>query len=83
MDPNLVIDDSYVMSARNACVRHGNDLEQILDSYCAILSEIHEEALVDGETSDALELFIACVAKLNDQLSTLSKTILLAYFIFG
>lgn len=75
MDPNLIIDDEYVYSVGDDCVLRGRKLEEILDSYLAILNEIKSEALIEGDISDALGLFIECVTPLNDQLTTLSKSV--------
>lgn len=75
MDPNLIIDDDYVYDVGDACAEHGKKLEDILDAYVAILREIKAEALVEGEISDALGVFIECVAQLNDQLTTLSDNV--------
>jgi len=75
MDPNLIIDDDYVYSVGDASTRRGRQLEKILDSYLSILNEIHSEALLSGEIADALAAYIGCVTLLNDQLTTISKSV--------
>ena len=75
MDPNLIIDDDYVYDVGDNCKRSGNKLEAILDDYLTILREIKDEALVEGEISVSLGLYIECVARLDDQLTTLSDKV--------
>lgn len=75
LDPNLVIDDDYVHKVGNGCKTRGVKLEEIIDSYIVILNEIKNEALIEGDISDALGAYIECVTLLNDQLRTLSENV--------
>lgn len=75
MDPNLIIDDNYVDNVGRNCAFRGYKMEGFLDSYLTILNEIKDAALVEGKTAQALEVFAECVAMLNDQLTTLSKSV--------
>lgn len=75
VDPNLIIDDDYVYGVGDDCVRRGEKIEEIIQSYISILNEINKEALIEGSISAALEVFIECVEPIKKQLSTLSKRV--------
>lgn len=75
MDPNLIIDDEYVYAVGNNCYRRGKKLEDILEQYATILSEIQGESLVEGKISEALGEFIQCISLLKGELGELSKSI--------
>lgn len=75
MDPDLIIDDEYVSAVGYDCNQRGRKLEEVLEQYVAILKEIQEEALVEGDVSDALEAFVGCVELMKGSLRELSQTI--------
>lgn len=75
MDANLIIDDSYVQEVGSlACIR-GSKLEEIIDAYVTILSEIETEAITGGEVSKAVTAYKECVLMLNDKLTEISGNI--------
>ncbi|MEE0931024.1 MAG: hypothetical protein UIM53_08490 [Acutalibacteraceae bacterium] len=75
MDANLIIDDNYVQEVGRKSSERGKMLEEILDSYVTILSEIETEAITSGEISQAVAAFRECVALLNDRLTTISNNV--------
>lgn len=75
MDANLIIDDYYVQEVGRLCYIRGQKLEEILDSYMSILTEIETEAITSGEISQAVTAFRECVAILNDRLSVISANV--------
>ena len=75
MDANLIIDDSYVQEVGQLSTVRGKKLEEILDSYVGILTEIETEAITSGEISQAISAFRECVALLNDRLFTISSNV--------
>lgn len=75
MDANLVIDDNYVREVGRLSSVRGRKLEEILDSYVGILTEIETEAITSGEISQAVRAFRECVAMLNDRLSAISTNV--------
>ncbi len=72
MDANLIIDDNYVQEVGRLSSVRGRKLEEILDSYVEILTEIETEAITSGEISQAVTAFRECISMLNDRLSTIS-----------
>ena len=75
MDANLIIDDNYVQEVGRLSSIRGRKLEEILDNYVGILTEIETEAITSGEISQALVSFRECVTMLNDRLSTISTNV--------
>lgn len=75
MDANLIIDDNYVQEVGRLSSVRGRKLEEILDSYVGILTEIETEAITSGEISQAVAAFRECVSMLNDRLSTISTNV--------
>lgn len=53
MDANLIIDDDYVQTVGSLCSKKGRELEEILEEYSAILDEIQQEALMEGDISNS------------------------------
>ena len=49
MDANLIIDDNYVQEVGRLSSIRGRKLEEILDNYVGILTEIETEAITSGE----------------------------------
>lgn len=75
MDANLIIDDNYVQEVGRLSSVRGKKLEEILDSYVRILSEIEMDAITSGEISQAIVAFRECVTLLNDRISTISTNV--------
>ncbi len=75
MDANLIIDDSYVEEVGRRAPFRGRNLEEILDAYVAILSEIESEAITRGEVSRAVTAYKECVTLLNDKLTSISENV--------
>lgn len=75
MDANLIIDDNYVQEVGRLSSIRGRKLEEILDNYVGILTEIETEAITSGEISQAVVSFRECVTMLNDRLSTISTNV--------
>lgn len=75
MDANLIIDDSYVQEVGRLSSVRGRKLEEILDSYIGILTEIETEAISSGEISQAVSAFCECASLLNDRLLTISSNV--------
>lgn len=59
MDPNLIIDDDFVNGVANNCIRNSENLEGIYHTYISLLRNIQTSALVSGEISVALAVFIS------------------------
>lgn len=75
MDANLIIDDNYVQEVGRLSYVRGRKLEEILESYVEILSEIETEAISSGEISQTVAAFRECVTLLNERLSTISTNV--------
>lgn len=75
MDPNLIIDDEYILAVGGDCNRRGIKLEETLEQYLEILKEIQTEALVEGNVAEALVAFVGCVELIKGQLENLSKSV--------
>ena len=75
MDANLIVDDNYVQEVGRFSSVRGRKLEEILDSYVKILSEIETDAISSGEISQAVAAFCECVPLLNDRLSAISTNV--------
>ena len=72
MDANLIIDDDYVQTVGSLCSKKGRELEEILEEYSAILDEIQQEALMEGDISVSLNAYRECVSLLSGQLEKIS-----------
>lgn len=71
----LIIDDDYCRSMGTYFVQQGNQLDELTREYISILKEVKEKAIISGEVSDALSVYISYVEKLNDQIGELSDSI--------
>lgn len=71
MDANLIIDDDYVQTVGSLCSRRGRELEE----YSAILDEIQQEALMEGDISVSLNAYRECVSLLSGQLEKISAQV--------
>lgn len=75
MDSNLIISDEYIEEVGKACAKRGNVLDEILYSFILILKEIRQEAIIEGETAQALGEFIDCISRLRNQLQDISDNV--------
>lgn len=71
----LIIDDDYCRSMGSYFVLQGNQLDELTREYISILKEVKETAIISGEVSDALSVYISYVEKLNDQIGDISDSV--------
>lgn len=71
----LIIDDDYCRSMGTYFVQQGKQMDELTREYISILNEVKEKAIISGEVSDALSVYISYVEKLNDQIGKLSDSI--------
>ncbi len=75
MDPNLIIDDSYVLTVGESSKTRGDALEGIMDNFVSILEATNTDGFIEGATATALRDFISCVKLLNDKLQEVSEQV--------
>ena len=74
-DTELIIDEDYINEMAEYFETQGKQLQNMVDSYIAIMKRVVEEGIVKGETSDALMTFLAYAEKLNRVIASTSKEI--------
>lgn len=55
---DLVVHDEFISGSADKCKTQGAQLEQIIVKYIQILTDMHTDSLMTGETANALGLFI-------------------------
>lgn len=75
MDANLIIDDAYVEAVGRRSRVRGKELQDIMNSYVAILSEIETEAITRGNVAKAVTAYKECVMLLQDKLTEISTQV--------
>jgi len=70
----LIIDDEYCKSMGKYFVNQGEQLEKQISEYISILQNVKSKAIISGEVSDALSVYIEYVKKLNKKISTISNS---------
>ncbi len=70
---DLIVEDEYIEAMGTYLKKEGEDIEEKLNQYIAILRGISEEGIVQGKTSEALAEF-ADQAQLLRQMKTCGQT---------
>ena len=66
VNTELKIDDDYVNSQAEQIAEWACDLQEGIDGYIGILNHILEDAIMEGETAEALASFAGYVENLKD-----------------
>lgn len=66
VNTELKIDDDYVNSQAEQIAEWAYDLQEGIDGYIGILNHILEDAIMEGETAEALSSFAGYVENLKD-----------------
>lgn len=69
----LKIEDTYITAMAEYLKNRGDSLQGGIDSYLTILSSIRDEALTEGETAEALSVFITYGEALKTIISGLGE----------
>ena len=66
VNTEIKIDDDYVNSQAEQIATWSSDLQTGIDKYTGILKNILEDAIIEGETAEALTSFVEYVENLKD-----------------
>ena len=72
---DLIINDEYLKSMGSYLVNLGEKMDSFVSEYIHILQEIQNTAIISGEVSEALYIFIEYVQKLNNQIGDISASV--------
>ena len=70
---DLIIDDDYCKSMQTYFMTQGEQLDKLISDYVVILKGINSNAIVSGEVSKALGVYISYAQKLSEQFSDISS----------
>lgn len=68
----LIIDNNYINEIAEYFEKQGKQLQNMADAYIAAIKRITDEGIVQGETSEALKIFLEYAQKLNQIISSTS-----------
>lgn len=71
----LIIDDHYCEIMGKYFVSRGVHLEDLIRDYIQILEYIKKNAIISGEVSDALQLYIDYSKKIQNKIKDISESI--------
>lgn len=70
----LIVDDDYCRKMGNYFEKQGEQLDNYISTYISILENIENDAIMSGDTSNALSAYINQAKKMNKQIDSISKT---------
>lgn len=70
---DIVFVDDYVEASGSVACNKTYELEKLLNTYLAVLRQVREKGIMEGETADAFESFIGGFAKYDGVLSNLGE----------
>lgn len=68
----LIIDDDYCRSMGAYFTKQGQQLDQMISEYVAILQDVRSNAIVSGDVATALSAYISYAERLNKQIGNIS-----------
>lgn len=71
---NLIIDDDYCKKMGTYFKRQGEQMDKLVADYIAILKDVRKKAIVSGEISKTLDVYIMYVQEMNKQIGDISDT---------
>ena len=71
----LIIDDDYCKAMGEYCQTQGKELDKIIKDYIKILQEVKDKGITSGEVSNALNVYISYVRRLDGIIEGLSSPI--------
>lgn len=71
----LIIDDDYCKAIGNYFAAQGERLDSLVAEYEAILQNVESKAIVSGDVSRALAVYIGYVNKLKQQFGNISSVV--------
>ena len=69
----LKIDDDYVTQMADFLEKRGNFLQDEIDKYLDTLGMIRDDAIIKGETANALDEFIGFAEVLREKISVIGE----------
>lgn len=70
---DLIVDDEYCTAMGKYFEKQGEELDKLIVEYIEVLQNIKSTAIVKGEVSKALKVYIEYVKKMKNQLGSVSK----------
>ena len=71
----LIVDDEYCRAMGNYFVKKGSQINSIIIEYVSLLEDIKSNAIVKGDVSDALGVYIEYARKLENQVDKIGETV--------
>lgn len=71
----LIIDDDYCRAMGDYFVKQGEQLDTLVSDYITILQDIENKAIISGDVSKALSIYIDYVKQLNKKVGAISEAI--------
>lgn len=68
----LIIDDDYCRAMSDYFIKQGEHMDTVIAEYVLILQDIKKNAIISGDVSNALEMYISYAQKLNKQIGNIS-----------
>lgn len=70
----LIIDDEYCKAMGTYFTKQGQQLDQMISDYVAILQDVRNKAIVSGDVAKALSAYISYAEKLKKQIGNISTS---------
>ncbi len=71
----LIIDDDYCKAMGTYFLKQEEEIDELISKYLSILQEIKDKAIISGDVSDALTVYLAYVQKLTNHFGVISLSI--------
>lgn len=68
----LIIDDDYCKAMGKYFVKQGEEMDALVSDYISIIQEVKNKAIINGDVSKVLAIYIDYVKKLNKQIGGIS-----------
>ncbi len=70
----LIIDDDYCKAMGAYFEKQGEEIDEIISEYLGVLQEVKNKAIISGDVSDALSIYLVYVQKLSKHFGTISSS---------
>ena len=70
----LIVDDEYCRNMGNYFLTQGEQLDKCISDYLRIMNKVKDSAIVSGEASKALAVYISKVTQLKGKIKEISST---------
>lgn len=71
----LIVDDEYCRTMGNYFIKKGSEINSAIIEYVSLLEDIKTNAIVSGDVSDALGVYIEYAWKLVNQVDKIGETV--------